>query len=295
MSVTPETIEKQLFTQRFRGYDQGEVDRFLDRVSGTLSALTAERDELAAERDQLVAERDQLAAERDRLAGRVRELEESGGDVADSEKLLQRTLVVAQRTADETVHDARATAEQTLADARAEAEEVLADARRQAAAEHERARRVGARIRSAVEDFARFRSDLRERFEAAVAEQLAVLDRTELPDLPDGLANLDDLDGEEAGGGEPAYGSAREHSPADAGEPGDRARPDHRAARGGDPGGDSAAEDRAATADLEQPPGEKAAEPDRADDRPEPEETDSAWSRDRSGWSGAPVPRPGER
>lgn len=201
MNVTPETIEKQLFTQRFRGYDQEEVDRFLDRVSARLSELTNQRDELARERDE--------------LAARVRELEQSGGESQESE-LLQRTLVVAQRTADETVHDARATAEQTIADARAEAEEITADARRQAAAEQARAREIAARIRDAVEDFARFRGDLRERFEAAVAEQLAVLDRTELPDLPEGLRNLDDLAGEAPAGGHSGAGVPSQDEATDA-------------------------------------------------------------------------------
>lgn len=246
MSVTPETIEKQLFTQRFRGYDQEEVDRFLDRVSARLSELTHERDELARERDE--------------LAARVRELEESGGESQESEKLLQRTLVVAQRTADETVHDARATAEQTIADARAEAEEITADARRQAAAEQERAREIAARISEAVEDFARFRGDLRERFEAAVAEQLAVLDRTELPDLPEGLRNLDDLAGEEPGAGE--------HS-----------------------GVGLPAHDEATDAEDESPQGASQHGP---AERPEQQDPAERPDHQQDGW-GAPAPRPGER
>lgn len=252
MNVTPETIEKQLFTQRFRGYDQQEVDRFLDRVSARLSELTAERDELVRERDE--------------LAARVRELEESGGESEESEKLLQRTLVVAQRTADETVHDARATAEQTIADARAEAEEITADARRQAAAEQERAKQIAARIRDAVEDFARFRGDLRERFEAAVAEQLAVLDRTELPDLPEGLRNLDDLAGEGSASGGHSVG----------GEP---------------------ARDEGAATDSPSPPQapEWGASQQQGGPPPGPSPHGSAERPDQhNGW-GAPSPQPGER
>lgn len=251
MNVTPETIEKQLFTQRFRGYDQQEVDRFLDRVSARLSELTAERDELARERDE--------------LAARVRELEESGGESQESEKLLQRTLVVAQRTADETVHDARATAEQTIADARAEAEEITADARRQAAAEQERAKQIAGRIRDAVEDFARFRGDLRERFEAAVAEQLAVLDRTELPDLPEGLANLDDLAGE---------GSGTSHS-----------------------GGGEPTRDEGMAVDSQQPQRASQWGASQQQDRPQPGTSPHGAAEradQHNGW-GAPAPRPGER
>lgn len=181
MSLTPETIEQQLFTQRFRGYDQQEVDQFLDRVS-----------------DQLA----QLAQERDELAARVAELEQASKTSGEAEKLLQRTLVAAQRTADETVHDARSTAEQTIADARAEAEEILASARRDAAAQQEHAKAVADRIHQAVDELARFRSEYRERLEALLSEQLAILDRTDLPEPPEDLGDLRDVVGGGARAGE---------------------------------------------------------------------------------------------
>lgn len=177
MSLTPEDIEHQVFKERFRGYDQDEVDRFLDRVSEGLS---------------------ELAREREQLADRVRALEGRAGEKTESEKLLQRTLVSAQRAADETVAEARATAEQTVQEARDEAEEILAEAHRQldadarrVAEDEQRALEVLAFVRRAVDEFARFRRDYRRQVEGFIAEQLAVFDRIgELPDIPDGLRSL---------------------------------------------------------------------------------------------------------
>lgn len=177
MSLTPEDIEHQVFKERFRGYDQDEVDRFLDRVSEGLSELTRERDHLAE---------------------RVRALEGRAGEKSESEKLLQRTLVSAQRAADETVAEARANAEQTVQDAREQAQEILADAHRQVdenarrvAEDEQRALEVLAYVRRAVDEFARFRREYRQQVEGFIAEQLSVFDRIgELPDVPDGLRSL---------------------------------------------------------------------------------------------------------
>lgn len=170
MSLTPDDIEHQVFKERFRGYDQDEVDRFLDRVAQRIGELTRERDELAE---------------------RVDELERQSGQVVESEKLLQRALLTAQRTADETIDEARATAEQTIEDARREADALIAEAHRRIDEDEQRALDVLDHVRRAAEDLTRFRTEYRERVEAVIAEQLAMLDRAgDLPELPDGLRSL---------------------------------------------------------------------------------------------------------
>jgi cell division initiation protein len=98
--LTPEDIEHQVFKERFRGYDQDEVDRFLDRLAGRIT---------------------ELERERDLLADRVRALTGRAGDTAGPEALLERTVLAAQRTADEAVAEARGLAEQAIEDARLEA------------------------------------------------------------------------------------------------------------------------------------------------------------------------------
>lgn len=174
MSLTPDDIENQVFKERFRGYDQDEVDAFLDRVTARITELTRERDGL-----------------RERLADVERQAAEAG----ESGRLLQRTLLAAQRTADETIDEARATAEQTLEDARHRAEEIIDEAREQVHEDQRRAREVLEHVRSVVADMARFRAEYRERVEAMIGEQLALLDRAgDLPELPEGLRSMAELD-----------------------------------------------------------------------------------------------------
>ncbi|HEY8339587.1 MAG TPA: DivIVA domain-containing protein [Egibacteraceae bacterium] len=190
MAITPDDIHAQTFKERFKGYDEEEVDRFLAQVADGIAELHREREQLAE---------------------RVRQLEESGagGDsssVSETEALLRRTLVTAQRAADDTVAEARATAEQMVADAReeaetllaearAEAEELRARARAQAERELEHARAERERVLAAVDDLRRLRGEYAERVRAVIAEQLDLLDRTgDLPELPPDLDALSDLE-----------------------------------------------------------------------------------------------------
>lgn len=183
MSLTPEDVEKQVFKERFRGYDQDEVDRFLDRVTASVG---------------------EFIKERDLLRERVRELERQATESTQSGELLQRTLLSAQRTADETIEAARATAAQTVdearsqadelvAEARGEADQIVADAHRRSGEDERQAHEVLDHVRRVVDDLARFRGEYRERVEAVIAEQLALLDRAgELPELPEGLRSLEE-------------------------------------------------------------------------------------------------------
>jgi cell division initiation protein len=169
VQLTPEDIEHQAFRERFRGYDPGEVDRFLDRLAGRIT---------------------ELERERDLLADRVRALTGRGGGGPRPESLLERTLVAAQRTADEAVTEARALAEQAIEDARGEAAHIIADAEARAAEIIEQAQAQAARVEAAVAEFRRFRAEYRERVEAVIADQLTMLDRAgDIPDLPETVAH----------------------------------------------------------------------------------------------------------
>jgi cell division initiation protein len=193
VTMTPDDIENQVFKERFRGYDQDEVDRFLDRVSEQITALAKERDDLQS---------------------RLKDLETAADENADQGNLIQRALLTAQRTADETVAEARQTAEQTVSEARQtaeqtvteareEADSILTEARQRVEAEEERAHAIFERVRKAVADLHRFRSEYRERVEGVIAEQLSMLDRAgDLPELPAPLENLAHLETPEAEGGE---------------------------------------------------------------------------------------------
>lgn len=186
MSLTTQDVENQVFKERFRGYDQDEVDQFLDRVTASIGELTRERDALL-----------------DRITQLERRVEQTG----ESEQVLRRTLVAAQRTADATIGEARATAEQTVEEARAQAEQIVADARSRAEDEARETLGVLDHVRHAVEELARFRSEYREQVATVIAEQLALLDRAgELPELPPGLRALAEQGPPAAGSGSAEHG-----------------------------------------------------------------------------------------
>ena len=194
--LSPQDIEAQVFREKFKGYDQEEVDAFLDRVADRLSALLREREEMLA---------------------RVQRVEADAADSIEAERLLKRTLITAQRTADETVAEAMAQANSAIADAEQQAQRIVADAELRATeivADAERragelvaqgrrdveARRAAAesdltQLRQAIGELHRFRVEYRERVRAAVAEQLAHLDRADdIPDVPQDIVRLARLD-----------------------------------------------------------------------------------------------------
>jgi len=192
MALTAQNVVERVFKQEFRGYDREEVDAFLDAVADRITELTQEQERIAAE---------------------LRSVQEQATEGADTERLLKRTLIAAQRTADDTVAEARETAMETLSSARAEADRLLSSARaeseqtvedatnqavelvaamrRQLAIEQEDARAGTERIVRGVEEFQRIRAEYRDRVRAVIAEQLDALDRVgELPEAPAALEDL---------------------------------------------------------------------------------------------------------
>ena len=167
MPLTPADVHNVAFKKPpigKRGYDEEEVDAFLDEVERELARLIEENNELRAqlERGGGVAgarrpgwrpaasrrvRRPQDPA-RPRCSGRRPQPSRpparcrpswsrsapGGGPVAagDGEQQALRVLMMAQRTADDHVADARREADKLLSDARTKAEEVTRDARAKA-------------------------------------------------------------------------------------------------------------------------------------------------------------------
>jgi cell division initiation protein len=191
MALSAEDVVARVFKQEFRGYDRDEVDAFLDEVAERLNGLLAENARLAEE---------------------TRQAKEQAAEGMEAERLLKRTLVAAQRTADETVAEARTSAEEMRSRANADAERVLAEARakadatveqataaaaelvaatrRQVTAQSEELAAAAERLSRATDELRRFRDTYSERVRAVVTEQLALLDRTVLPPLPDSIGTI---------------------------------------------------------------------------------------------------------
>ena len=129
--TTEDVLEKTFNIVKFReGYDQVEVDDFLDEVVSTIYTLQAENQNLREELE---------AAER-----RVAEL--SGGEASvtetavaapavavapESAESATSMLALAQRVHDEYVRDGREESDRIIADANAKRDEIIADAQNQ--------------------------------------------------------------------------------------------------------------------------------------------------------------------
>ncbi|WP_067831844.1 DivIVA domain-containing protein [Actinomadura kijaniata] len=159
MPLTPADVRnKQFSTTRLRpGYDEEEVDAFLDEVEAELDRLIQENEELRAKLAECLRGKvPAMAAPIVEPKPDVTKIPEpprpepvpqpepepaplgglgmsspppSGEDNMDT---AARVLALAQQTADQAIADARREADETLGRARREAEEILGKARRQA-------------------------------------------------------------------------------------------------------------------------------------------------------------------
>ncbi len=167
MPLTPADVHNVAFKKPpigKRGYDEEEVDAFLDEVERELARLIEENNELRAQVERggprggapagpgadprLAAELNDLKAQLDRIQrdkaaaeqaaramqGELEQMRAQGAPVVggDGEQQALRVLMMAQRTADDHVSDARREADKLLSDARTKAEEVTREARAKA-------------------------------------------------------------------------------------------------------------------------------------------------------------------
>src|ERR1700761_8686053 len=157
MPLTPADVRnKQFSTTRLRpGYDEEEVDAFLDEVEAELDRLIQENEELRAKLAEVLRggksavpalssplsdPKSEMMAPPEQPPQRVEperrqpEPVMMGGmpHIEDNMDTAARVLSLAQQTADQAIADARREADETLGRARREADEVLTKARRQA-------------------------------------------------------------------------------------------------------------------------------------------------------------------
>ena len=150
MPLTPADVRnKQFSTTRLRpGYDEEEVDAFLDEVEAELDRLIQENEELRAKLGEVlrggkapvgpglngphVEPAPELMPEPPRHEPERRPEPVMMKPVEDNMDTAARVLALAQQTADQAIADARREADETLGRARREADEVLTKARRQA-------------------------------------------------------------------------------------------------------------------------------------------------------------------
>jgi DivIVA domain-containing protein len=150
MPLTPADVRnKQFSTTRLRpGYDEEEVDAFLDEVEVELDRLIQENEELRSKLAECLRggksavsalsspladpEPEMLAPEPMMPEPERRPEPVPSMHAEDNMDTAARVLALAQQTADQAIADARREADETLGRARREADEILGKARRQA-------------------------------------------------------------------------------------------------------------------------------------------------------------------
>ncbi|HVM34304.1 MAG TPA: DivIVA domain-containing protein [Actinomycetota bacterium] len=141
MELSARDIHEKEFHDAWRGYNQEEVDDFLDRVAESVERLRRENEMLHA---------------------RIRELDQAVAASRDTEEMLKKTLVTAQRAAEEAIARAKAKAEELISEADSRARRTEEDAHKRIAEADEDARRKASEIER---DLARRRRELDERIE----------------------------------------------------------------------------------------------------------------------------------
>lgn len=144
MELSARAIHEKKFHDSWRGYNQAEVDGFLD--------VLAEAFERAQRENHSLVERIRM------LDGEI--LERRG-----SEEMLKRTLLTAQRAAEDAIARAKAKAQELMAEADSRVKKAEADAR-------DRSREVDERI----EGLRQFERDAKTRLRTFFQQQLKALD-----------------------------------------------------------------------------------------------------------------------
>jgi len=165
MEITPRELRDVEIRESFRGYSRDEVNELLERAAATIDA--------ANERMQQLSERISAA-------------QSETGHTRETEDILHRTLLLAQRAADEAVGEATAKSRQMLDDAEMQSRRLIADAEADARRRGETERRrleeevidlAGRRdaLLADVEALTRFETDYRDRMVRALEADLTAL------------------------------------------------------------------------------------------------------------------------
>jgi cell division initiation protein len=107
MPLTPLDIHNKEFSRKLRGYDEDEVNEFLDQVIKDYEALIRENKE---------------------LQNRVAELEEKLGHFSNIEETLSKAIIVAQDAADELKNNSKKEAQLIIKEAEKNADRIINDA-----------------------------------------------------------------------------------------------------------------------------------------------------------------------
>lgn len=155
MDLSAREIHEKQFHDAWRGYNQEEVDDFLDRVAASL---------------------ERLQRENTTLMKRINDLDQAVAASRDTEEMLKKTLVTAQRAAEEAIATAKAKADQLLGEAEEGSRRAREEAeRRKAELEQQHAARRR-ELDLEIDRLKAFESELRQKLKAFLDHQQRALD-----------------------------------------------------------------------------------------------------------------------
>ncbi|SFU57418.1 DivIVA domain-containing protein [Alicyclobacillus macrosporangiidus] len=144
MPLSPLDIHNKEFSRAFRGYDEDEVDDFLERIIQDYEALIRQNKELEE---------------------RIAQLEEKLRHFTNIEESLSKSIIVAQETAEEVKANARKEAQLILKEAEKNADRIVSEALNKSR-----------KIAQEVEEIQRHAAVFRARFRSLIQAQLEMLD-----------------------------------------------------------------------------------------------------------------------
>jgi cell division initiation protein len=174
MDLSARDINEKQFHDAWRGYNQAEVDDFLDKVAEAL---------------------DTALRERETFRRRAGELEQAVATSRDTEEMLKKTLVTAQQAAEEAISKAKAKADQLVTEAEERANVANEEARQRALTIEEEMRQKNAdaerrhaakkrEYEVAIEKLRSVESEIEQRLRAFLQQQMAALEQLVAAEAP---------------------------------------------------------------------------------------------------------------
>ncbi|WNM26217.1 DivIVA domain-containing protein [Demequina capsici] len=176
--LTAEDVLNKAFSKtKYReGFDQDEVDDFLDEVAHTISVLTAERDDLAQRLSAAQAAGPVLPAVPVEQPGSLLEAATDPGQVGGTEM-----VAMAQKLQDEYVRAGEEERDRIIDDARAKAEEIVRHAESDASTRMDQLAHERSSVERKIDDLRRFERDYRARLKTYLENLLGDLDHGGVP------------------------------------------------------------------------------------------------------------------
>ncbi|NPV91448.1 MAG: DivIVA domain-containing protein [Firmicutes bacterium] len=159
--ITPIEITNRVFGRSIRGYNEMEVDSFLDQIARDYETLYRKQLELEEELQQ-----------KDKLISQYKNMEET----------MNNALVLAQKTSEEVALLARREAEVLIRDARGQAEEIIRTAvqnREQMALEETKLLQSFKGMKAQIKAFIMAQLELMESFSPEESEAAAAMEKRE--------------------------------------------------------------------------------------------------------------------